>query len=121
MPTLHRETRLRRRIGAIATAVALTSPLGCSALTLREFYALGTAERAWYLGGVYDSNVIEWRNDGSRSKCLEGLGLEGFTRVLATFVQSLPADPSTAERRVYDGMNVALLGALVIDKACTRG
>lgn len=100
---------------------ALTAPTLVSAITLSEFYRLGNTERAWYLGGVYDTSLIDYRKDGGRSQCLEHMGPEGFTKALSAFVQALPTDPTAPERRTYDSMNVALIAALVVDKACKPG
>lgn len=109
--------KIRRVLAPVLMALAL--PAQSWALTLGELYALSPTERAWYLGGVYDANVIEWGKDGVRSECLESLGFVGFSTKMAEFVTSLPADPGTRERRAYDSMNVALVAALlVIDKAC---
>ncbi len=99
--------------------VALTTP-SVNALTLSDFYSLAPSDRVWYLGGIYDANVIQRNGKGERSACLEALGLDGFTRKLSEFVNSLPADPNSKERMVYDGMNVALLSVLVIDKVCAK-
>lgn len=108
-------------IKKIAAVLAMTLIPSCGwSLTLREFYKIDPANRVWYLGGIYDANIIEWNKDGQRSKCIETLGLEGFTKKMSEFVVALPEDPNTKERRVYDPMNVALLAALVIDKECKK-
>ena len=91
-----------------------------SALTLAEFYKLEPDAKIWYLGGIYDASVIQLNGKDERSACIEALGIEGLSRKLSEFVMALPADPNAKERRVYDGMNVALLSALVIDKTCKR-
>lgn len=98
--------------------LALGAPSLSSALTLAEFYKVDPRDRAWYIGGIYDANIVEWGRNGQRSNCLESLGLEGLTKKLSEFVVALPSDPSANERKIYDAMNVALLAALVIDKEC---
>jgi hypothetical protein len=102
---------------AFVLAIALIPSCGWS-LTLEEFYKLDQVNRVWYLGGIYDANIIQWNKDGQRSNCLEALGFEGFTKKMSEFVVALPEDSSAKERRVYDPMNVALLAVLVIDKKC---
>lgn len=109
---------MRHAIRGLTICLSLAIPTWCAALTLADFYRLGSTERTWYLGGVYDSNVIQQGKDGARSRCLEEMGLPGFVRAMSEFVQSLPADPDTAQRKVYDGMNVSLISVLVIDKVC---
>lgn len=91
-----------------------------AALTLGEFYKLEEREKYLYLGGIYDANIIEYRDNGNRSQCLESMGLIGFANTLAKFIVKLPEDPTTKERRVYDNMNVALISTLEIDKACSK-
>jgi hypothetical protein len=100
-------------------AMALIPSCGWT-LTLGEFYKITSMNRVWYLGGIYDANIIEWNKDGQRSSCVEALGLEGFTKKMSDFVVALPEDPNAKERRVYDPMNVALLAVLVIDKECKK-
>ena len=90
------------------------------ALTLGEFYKLEEREKYLYLGGIYDANIIEYRGNGDRSKCLESMGLMGFANTLSKFIVNLPEDPTTKERRVYDNMNVALISTLEIDKVCSK-
>jgi len=103
----------------VALVLALIPNFGWS-LTLDEFYKITPLNRAWYLGGIYDANIIEWNKDGQRSKCIAALGLEGFTKKMSEFVVALPKDPNAKERKAYDSMNVALLAALVIDKECKK-
>jgi hypothetical protein len=109
---------ISRNVACLLLAAAFPAQGWC--LTLGEFYSLEPTNRVWYLGGIYDANVIDWSNKGQRSKCIEGLGLPGFTKKLSEFVVSLPSDPNAKERRAYDGMNVALIAVLVIDKECKK-
>jgi hypothetical protein len=44
----------------------------------------------------------------------------GFTKKLSEFVVALPSDPNAKERKAFDGMNVALIAFLVIDKECKK-
>jgi hypothetical protein len=104
----------------VALLLAAVPPSSVNALSLAEFYKLEPSAKVWYLGGVYDANVIQWNGKGERSACIEALGLEGFSRKLSEFVTALPTDPNAKERRAYDGMNVALLSALVLDKGCKK-
>lgn len=59
---------------ALICLASVVPTLG-AAVTLGDFYRLGASDRAWYLGGVCDSNLIDQRNDGTRSQCLEHLGI----------------------------------------------
>jgi hypothetical protein len=107
-----------KKIAAVLTMVLV--PNYGWPLTLGEFYKIDPVNRVWYLGGIYDANIVEWNKEGQRSKCIEALGLSGFTKKMSEFVVGLPEDPNAKERRAYDPMNVALLAALVIDKECKK-
>jgi hypothetical protein len=88
------------------------------ALVLREMYTMDANSRVLYLGGIYDSNIIDYRGNGNRSECLKAMGLSGFVQLLSKFVAALPEDQNSKERKTYDNLNVALISALEIDKAC---
>ena len=92
----------------------------CRALQLKELYTMDAANRWWYLGGIYDANLIQWNDGGKRSNCIEQLGVNGFVKKISEFIVALPEDESSKERKAYDEMNVALLSVLVLDKECTK-
>ncbi len=107
-------------LSTLASAfICSASPSG-NALTLHEFYAIDANAKTWYLGGVYDTNLIQWRGQGERSACIESIGIQGFLRKVSEFVVALPADPNSTQRRVYDRMNVALIGSMILDEACKK-
>ena len=83
-------------------------------LTLSEFYKVSDENKVWYLGGVFDSMIMK----PSTSNCIEKLKLDGFVNKIAFFVQSLPVDPFSSERKVYDSLNVSAIALLVIEKHC---
>ena len=102
----------------LCIVILILLPTSGRALVLREMYSMDTNARAWYLGGIYDANVIDYRTDGKRSECVEAMGLAGFAQLMSKFVQALPKDANSKERRTYYNLNVALISALEIDKAC---
>lgn len=100
--------------------VGLTFSNSAWSLALQEMYSLDANARTWYLGGIYDANVIDYRKNGERSDCIQQMGLVGFSQLMSNFVTALPQDPKSKERMLYDNMNVALIAALEIDKACNN-
>ena len=72
--------------------------------------------RAYYLSGIYDANIIQADDGLKRSNCIKKLGLKGFVTKLSEFIVALPEDQNSKERKVYDEMNVALISVLIIDK-----
>lgn len=96
----------------ILVAALLCFPV--QSLTLSEFYKISDENKIWYLGGVFDSMIM----NPSTSKCIENLKLDGFANKIASFVQSLPVDSLSSERKVFDNLNVSAIALLVIEKHC---
>lgn len=94
-------------------------PITATALQLSDLYVMDDTARGWYLGGIYDANIVRWDDGGIRSNCLEELGFIGFTNKISEFIVSLPEDPNSNERKLYDQMNVATFSALIIDRECS--
>jgi hypothetical protein len=92
----------------------------CWSLQLKDIYTMDATNRFWYLGGIYDANLVQWNDGGKRSDCLEKLGVNGFVTKLSEFIVALPEDASSKERKVYDEMNMATLSVLIIDKECFK-
>jgi hypothetical protein len=103
---------VKRWLSAFGFSVAASA----QAITLADMYKLGPTERMWYLAGQYDAALTA--GPQARSACLEAMRPDGYMKVLADFVQALPADPATPQRKAYDGMNVALISSLVLDRTC---
>ena len=89
-----------------------------NAFQVHDLYAMSAQNRAYYLGGIYDANLVLYSNNGERSECVEALGFKGFLTMISNFIVSLPTDKNSAQRKAYDKMNVATLSALLIDKRC---
>lgn len=105
----------------ILVILALSLFSGSSwALQVKDLYTIDVNNRTWYLGGIYDANIIQWNDEGQRSNCIEKLGLNGFIAKLSEFIVALPEDQNSKERRVYDEMNVATLAWLILDKECVK-
>lgn len=96
----------------------LSIPSTCWSFQLSDLYTMSDNDRVWYLGGVYDSNLSSWNDKGVTSDCLEKMKFQGFVLKVSEFVTSLPEDPNSKERKVYDNMNAAAVSWLVIQKAC---
>lgn len=96
-----------------------TWPIAGHALQLKDLYTMSDNDRAWYMGGVYDTNLSSWNDEGITSNCLEEMKFQGFILKMAEFIQSLPEDASSKERQLYDQMNAAAVAWLVIQKECT--
>jgi hypothetical protein len=90
--------------------------ISVQSLTLSEFYKVPDENKIWYLGGVFDTMIM----NPSTSNCIKKLKLDGFANKIAFFVQSLPVDPLSKERIVYDNLNVSAIALLVIEKHCSN-
>lgn len=89
------------------------------ALQLQDLYTMSANDRAWYIGGVYDANLSSWNDKGIQSNCLGEMKLQGFMLKISEFITSLPEDSTSKERLLYDQMNAAAVGWLIIQKECT--
>jgi hypothetical protein len=49
-----------------------TWPIAGHALQLKDLYTMSDNDRAWYMGGIYDTNLSSWNDEGITSNCLEG-------------------------------------------------
>jgi len=96
--------------------IAASSPAW--SLKLKDLYAMNKTNRAWYLGGIYDASVIQWKDNSSKSNCIEKMGFKGYTSLLSKFIKDLPADADSAERKAYDSMNVASVSWMLIGEEC---
>jgi hypothetical protein len=101
----------------ILTLIIALFCLPVQSLTLSEFYKISDENKIWYLGGVFDTMIM----NPSTSNCIKGLKLDGFANKIAFFVQSLPADSLSNERKVFDNLNVSAIALLVIEKHCAGG
>jgi hypothetical protein len=98
----------------IITIILALFFIPAQSLTLNEFYKVSNENKIWYLFGVFDSMIM----NPSTSNCIEKLKLDGFANKIAFFVQSLPVDPLSSERKVFDNLNVSAIALLVIEKHC---
>ena len=89
-------------------------------MQLSEFYTMKDTDRMWYLGGIYDTYLSQWNDNGKTSECLEKMEFKGFVSKLSEFITALPQDPASKERQTYDQMNVAGLSFLIISKECNK-
>jgi hypothetical protein len=89
------------------------------ALQLKDLYGMSANDRAWYIGGIYDANLSSWNDKGVTSNCLEQMKFQGLMLKISEFISSLPEDPNSKERQLYDQMNAAAVAWLVIQKECT--
>lgn len=88
------------------------------AVQVKELYTMESNIRSAYLVGIYDSILVEWSDRGVRSNCLEAMGFSGFVKLISDFIVSLPEDPTTKERQLYDNMNAAALAKILFEKKC---
>ena len=96
--------------------IAASSPAW--SLKLKDLYSMNKTNRAWYLGGIYDASVVQWKDNSSKSSCIEKMGFKGYTSLFSKFIKDLPADAQSDERKAYDSMNVASISWMLIGEEC---
>jgi len=87
-------------------------------LKLKDLYSMDKTHRAWYLGGLYDATLIQWKDNNIKGNCIEKMGFNGYTALISKFIKDLPTDSQSAERKAYDSMNVASVSWMLIGEEC---
>ena len=101
----------------VLSAFMMTA-VSVQAIQLKDLYTMEGEARKWYLGGIYDTLLVDVTDGGDQSQCLEEMGYQGFVEALSEKIMALPEDPNSKERRAMDPINAATFAMMVVASRC---